>query len=119
MNKQRCDFIRVMEDEAVTPGNDRAREGAVREAVARYKERRVRGEQPDVDEVEDGAVVAEVEEEVVPGALLVVVGAHGEQVAGLEGVRDVHVSAGRVRSVGGTIGGSRRGSKLTGDTCRR
>lgn len=96
MNKQRGDFIRVMEYEAVAPGNDGAREGAVREAVARNEQRGVRGEQPDVDEVEDGAIVAEVEKEVVPGALLVVVGAHGEQVSGLEGVRDVHISAGRV-----------------------
>lgn len=90
--EQRRHLVRVVEDEAVSPGDDGAREGAVREAVARHKERGVAWEEPYVDKVEDRAVVAEVKEEVVPRALFVGVRPHGEQVPCLQGVRDVHPS---------------------------
>ena len=73
MDEQRRDFVEVVEDEAVAPCYDRAGKGALGEAVARDEERGVAREEPDVDEVENGAGVAEVEEEVVPRAFLVVV----------------------------------------------
>jgi len=43
----------------------------VREGVASDKKAGTRRENPDKDEVEDGNVVAEVEEEIMPGAFLV------------------------------------------------
>lgn len=52
----------------------------MREAVARHEQRRVGREEPDVNEVEDCYVVAEVEEEVMPGTLLVSVRAKREQI---------------------------------------
>ena len=64
--EQRRHFVAVVENEAVPPRDDCARQRAVREAVACDEERRVAREQRDGNEVEDGAVVAEVEKEVVP-----------------------------------------------------
>ena len=94
MYEQRRHFVGVVEDEAVAPGNDCARKRTMRETVTCYEECSVAGEEPNVDEVEDGAVVAEVEEEVVPCAFFVVVGAEGEEDPGVEGVGDVHPSVG-------------------------
>lgn len=43
----------------------------MRQAVARHEQRRISRKEPDVDEVENCHVVAEVEEKVMPGTLLV------------------------------------------------
>jgi len=45
----------------------------MREGVASDKESGTRRKKPDEDEVEDGHVVAEVEEEIMPGAFLVLI----------------------------------------------
>jgi hypothetical protein len=52
----------------------------VGEAVARDKEGGIGREGPDEEKVKDRHVVAEVEEEVVPRPLLVLVYAHGEEI---------------------------------------
>ena len=83
MYEQRRHFVRVVEDEAVAPRDDRTGERPMRETVACDKERSIVRKEPDVDEVEDGAVVAEIEEEVVPRTFLVVPRADGEKVASL------------------------------------
>ena len=69
-----------MEDETVAPGDHRARERPVREAVACDEQRRAPGEEPEVHEVEDRHVVTQVEQEIMPCALLVLVEAQWKQV---------------------------------------
>ena len=62
-----------MENETVAPGYNSTRQRAMREGVASDKKSRTRREKPDENEVEDGNVVAEVEEEIMPGAFLVLI----------------------------------------------
>lgn len=90
MYEQRRHLVLVVEDEAVAPGDHRTRERPVREAVARDEQRRASGEEPDVYEVEDRHVVAQIEQEVVPRALLVLVEPQREQVHPDDGIRDVY-----------------------------
>jgi len=45
----------------------------MREGVASDKKSGTRRKKPDEDEIEDGHVVAEVEEEIMPGAFLVLI----------------------------------------------
>lgn len=78
-----------MKHEAISPRDDCARKGAMREAVACHEQHRVGREEPDVNEVEDCNVIAHVEEKVVPETLLVGVGAEGEQVQSLDGICNV------------------------------
>ena len=58
----------------------------MRKAVTRDEEDLVAGEKPEVYEVEDGDIVAQVEEEVVPGAFLVLIEAQGDQIEPLNRV---------------------------------
>jgi hypothetical protein len=55
-----------MEYKAVPPGDHCTRKRTVREAVTCHEERRIGWKEPDVDEVENRDIIAEVEEEVVP-----------------------------------------------------
>lgn len=78
MNEQRCYFIGVMKHKAISPRNDCTRKGAMREAVARHEQCRVGRKEPDVNEVEDCDIIAEVEEKVMPETLLVGISAKRE-----------------------------------------
>lgn len=80
MHEQRRNLIQVVEHEAVAPGNHCAGERAMRKTVACDEERSALREEPDVDEVENGNVVAQVEEEVVPRTLLICIRAQREEV---------------------------------------
>jgi len=74
MHEKRSDFVLVMEYKTVSPCNDGARQRAVAQAITSGKQSRAWGEEPEIDEVEEGNIVAEVEHEIMPGALLVRVG---------------------------------------------
>lgn len=99
MNEQRCHFIGVMKHEAVSPRYDCTRKGAMREAVACHEQRRIRRKEPDVNEVEDCNVIAEVEEKVMPEALLVDISAKREQIQRLNGICNVDPPKTRVVSI--------------------
>lgn len=90
MNEQRSHFIRIMKHQAVSPCDDRARKGTVGEAVTCHEQRRVGRKEPDVDEVEDCNVIAEVEEKVVPRTFLVSISANREQIQRLDSIRDMN-----------------------------
>jgi hypothetical protein len=64
----------------------------VSETVTGDEEPCTGGEDPKVDKVEDGGVVAKVEHEVMPCTLLVLVRTHREEVKRLKSIRDVHPS---------------------------
>lgn len=73
MHKQGCDFVLIVEHEAISPCDHGACQGSMREQIARDEQSRAGREEPEVHEVEDGDKVTEIEEEVVPGALLVLI----------------------------------------------
>ena len=79
MYKQRGNFVEVVKHKTITPSNDRASQGAMRQTVTGDPHSRICGSDPKIDQVEDSAVVAEVEEEVVPRAFLVVIRTNREQ----------------------------------------
>jgi hypothetical protein len=83
VHEQRSDLVLVVENEAVAPGDDCARERTVRETVACDEQRGASWEDPDVYEVEKGDVVAEVEEKIMPRAFLVSIRAQRKEVAAL------------------------------------
>ena len=91
MDEQRRDLIHVVEDEAVSPRNHCTRKRSVREAITCEEHGGARWKDPDVYEIEDVAVVAEVEEEIVPGALLVLVPAEGDEVGRADRVCEGHI----------------------------
>jgi hypothetical protein len=78
MNEQRCYFIGVMKYKAISPRDDCTRKGTVREAVACHEQRRVGRKEPNINEVEDCDIIAEVEEKVMPVTLLVGISAKRE-----------------------------------------
>jgi hypothetical protein len=86
-------LIRIMENQTIPPSNDRARQRAMREAIASNEECGRGRKEPDVHKVQNGSIVAEVKHEVMPRAPLVLVDAHREKVESLEGVRDVDPSS--------------------------
>lgn len=53
----------------------------MRQAIARNKQCSIIWEEPDIDKIEDCAKVAEIEEEIMPRAFLVLVVTHWEQVS--------------------------------------
>jgi hypothetical protein len=93
VNEQRGDLIRVVEHQAVSPCDDSTGKGPVREAVASDEESRAGGEDPDEQEVENGDVIAEVEEKVVPRSLLVLVDSYRKEIESLQRVRNVYPPA--------------------------
>ena len=93
MNEERGDFVRVVEDETVAPRDDGAGERSMRKTVTCDEQGRTRRKDPDIDKVEDCAVVAEVEEEIMPCTFLVGVCTDWQEVAGKNGVCDMYPSA--------------------------
>jgi hypothetical protein len=83
VNEQRGDLIRVVEHQAVSPCDDSTGKGPVREAVASDEESRA----------ENGDVIAEVEEKVVPRSLLVLVDSYRKEIESLQRVRNVYPPA--------------------------
>lgn len=73
MYEQRRNLILIMEHQTIPPSNHCARQGPMRQTIASNKECRTRRKEPDIDEVEDGHIVAQIEKEVVPCAFLVLV----------------------------------------------
>lgn len=92
MNEQGGDLILIMEYKTIPPSNNSTGQGPMREAVAGDEESRARREEPKEDKVEDGHVVAEIEEEVMPGAFLVLIVTQGQEVKTLHGIHDVNPS---------------------------
>ena len=76
VDEQRSNLVPVVEYKTIPPGDDRASQGAQGETVASDEQSWTVGHCPDEDQVEDVDIVAEVEEEIVPGALLVHVHSH-------------------------------------------
>ena len=101
MNEQRCHFIGVMKHEAVSPRYDCTRKGAMREAVACHEQRRIRRKEPDVNEVEDCNVVAEVEEKIMPGTFLVGISTNREQIQPLNSICNMNPSKKSIISIFG------------------
>jgi hypothetical protein len=60
-----------MENKAISPSDDGAGKRAMRKTIARDEKGGVGREKPDENKVEEVDIVTEVEEEVVPGSLLV------------------------------------------------
>ena len=79
-----------MEDKTVTPSNNRAGEGAMRETIRRNEHGGTRREEPYVDETNDIRVVAQVEEEVVPQLLFVCISTYGKKDEGTDRVCNVY-----------------------------
>lgn len=92
MDEERSNLVLVVEDKTIPPGDNSTGQGAMREAIASNEQNSAAGEDPEVDEVEDGDIVAEVEEEVVPGALLVLVVPERQQIEPLDSIRYVNPS---------------------------
>lgn len=92
MNEQRRDLVLVVKYKTVSPCDDGTSQGTMGKTVARDEQDGAAWEEPEVDEVEDGDIVAQVEEEVVPGALLVLVISERQKIEPLHGVRNVHPS---------------------------
>ena len=86
MYEQTRNLINIMKDKTISPGDDRACQTPVRKAITRYEQCRALREEPDVYEVEDSGVVAEIEEEIVPGPFFVFEPAEGKEVETLEGI---------------------------------
>jgi len=61
MDEQRCDLVRIVEHQAISPSNDSAGQRTMGQAVTRHPQRWARGEDPEEQEVEDVRVVAQVE----------------------------------------------------------
>ena len=99
MYEQTRNLINIMKDKTISPGDDRACQTPVRKAITRYEQRRTLREEPNVYEVEDGNVVAEIEEEIVPGQFFVFEPAEGKKVETLEGIRYVNPSVGEDRQL--------------------
>lgn len=76
MDKQRRDFVNIVEDQAVPPCDNRTCDRTMRETITRDKQPCTLGEEPYVEEVENKHVVTEVEEEIVPCTLFVAVDTH-------------------------------------------
>jgi len=95
VDKEGGDFVLIVEDEAISPSNDGACQGAMRETVASDEEGWTRGKEPDKNEVENGDEVAEVKKEIVPGALFVLIETQRKKIATLEGVCDMDPSGAR------------------------
>ena len=89
MNEQRSNFIPVVEHETIPPSDNRTSQRTQRETVTSDEQCRTVRHAPDVDEIEDIGVIAEVEEEVVPCALLVHVHTEWKVVRCLDRVRDM------------------------------
>lgn len=81
-----------MEDKTVPPSNHSTGQGTMRETVASNEQEGAAWEEPEVDEVEDGDKVAQVEEEIVPGAFLVLIISERQKIESLHRVRDVDPS---------------------------
>ena len=79
-----------MEDKTVTPRNNRAGEGAMRETIRRDEHGGTGREKPYVDETNDIRVVAQVEEEVVPQFLFVCISTHRDEDEGTDRVCNVY-----------------------------
>lgn len=62
----------------------------MRHAIAYYPEHSTRGCQPDEYEVDNSDIVAQVEEEVMPRAFLVVIDAEWKKDRSLDRIRDVY-----------------------------
>lgn len=75
--EQRGNLVLIVEYQTIAPCDNRAGEGAMRETVTGRKQRRAGWQEPDVDEIENRDIIAQVEEEIMPGAFLVCVGAEG------------------------------------------
>ena len=58
VNEQRCNFVPIVEHEAVPPSDNGAPQRSMGQTVAGEEERRVGRHKPDEDDVEDVAVVA-------------------------------------------------------------
>lgn len=71
----------------------------MREAVACHEQYRIGRKEPDVNEVEDCNVIAEVEEEVMPGTLLVGISAEREQIQPLKSICNMNPSKTHVISI--------------------
>ena len=89
MDEQGGNLVPVVKDKTIPPGDDSTSQRAQRQAVTRDEECGTRRHSPYEDEIEDVGVVAEVEEEVVPCALLVHVHAEWKVVRCLDRVRDM------------------------------
>ena len=92
MNEQRSNFIPVVEHETIPPSDNRTSQRTQRETITSDEQCRTVRHAPDVDEIEDIGVIAEVEEEVVPGAFLVVPGTDREQNSCSKGICYVDIS---------------------------
>lgn len=64
----------------------------MRKTVAGNPKRRAGRENPDVDKVEDGSIVAKIEQEVVPGPFLVFVPSERQKIERLQSVRHMDPS---------------------------
>ena len=61
MDEQRCDLVQVMEHRAISPSNDSAGQGSMRQTVTRYPQMCAGREDPKEQKVEDVRVVTQVE----------------------------------------------------------
>ena len=61
MDEQRCDLVRIVEHQTVSPSDDSAGQGTMGQTVTRHPQRCARGEDPKEQKVEDVRVVAQVE----------------------------------------------------------
>ena len=97
MDEQRRHFVRIMEHQTISPSDDSASQSPMGQTVARHPQPYVGREHPEEQEVEDVRVVTQVEQEVVPIALLVLIHAKREKIQCLERIRDVHPPKGGQR----------------------
>ena len=58
MYEQGGNLVKVVEDKAVSPGNDRACEGAMGKTIAGDPHGRVGRSDPKIDQVQDRAIIA-------------------------------------------------------------
>jgi hypothetical protein len=101
VDKQGGDFILIMKNETVAPGYNGTRQRAMREGVASHKKSGTRREKPDEDEVEDGNVIAEVEEEIMPGAFFVLIKTERKQIETNYGIGHMYPPKNDYRVVSG------------------
>ncbi len=81
-----------MENKTIPPSDDRASQRAQGKTVTSNKQGCAVRHCPDEDQVEDVDIVAQVEEEIVPCAFLIIVGAEGKEVQGLHGISYMYPS---------------------------
>lgn len=86
MHEQTRNLINIMKHKTVSPGDNCACQTSMRKTIARYEQRRALREEPDVYKVEDSDVVAEIEEEIMPGPFFVFEPAEWEEVDTLESI---------------------------------